>query len=224
MITLRINSAEVFKELNNTMEYATGFLEGVQRGKKQFLNALGVKAIETLKEFIDSNARVNPQTLHHVYEWYRTGSPDARLFDINYTVSNIGLSFGATFRQSDSVKAGSTVPFYDKARIMEQGIPVTIRPRKANVLAFEDDGETVFTKQPVEVANPGGAAVNRSFERVFDLFFRNYFSQAFLLSSGILARLGTPVAFKRNLAAGARLGRSKGIETGIRWIANTVVD
>lgn len=218
-----VNTSMFMKEMDNIIKYSEGFLEGVQRGKTKFLTALGVEIIELMKNFIDSSARVNPQMLHHVYEWNRTGSPDARLYDINYTISGVGLSFKSSFKQSQSIKSGSRVPFYDKARIMENGIPVTIRPRKAQVLSFEDNGEQVFTKGPIEVLNPGGDQVEGGFEKVFNQFMNQYFSQAFLRSSGIAQYLENPVVYKKNLKAGKRLGRNKGIETGYRWIVNAGV-
>ena len=159
MITT-FNSKQFKKDMNNIVNYSVGFLDGVQRGKTVFLKTLGMETVEVMKEFIDSNARVNPQMLHHIYEWNLTGSPEARLYDISYTVSNLGLSFKSSFSQSRSIKDGSRTPFYDKARIMENGIPVTIRPRVAQVLAFDDNGETVFTRGPVEVLNPGGIEVD----------------------------------------------------------------
>ncbi len=209
--------------MNNIMEYAIGFMDGVQRGKQHILRAVGIEAIELLKQFIDSNARTNPAALHHVYEWYQTGSPNARLFDLTYTISNVGLSVKSTFRQSTSIKDGSTVPFYDKARIIENGIPVVIRPRRASVLAFEQNGETVFTKNPVIVDNPGGTAAQNGFEEVFDSFFNNYFSQAFLRVSGIMDYLENPEVFKKNLNAGKRGGRSLGVATGYSWVTNVGV-
>jgi len=134
------SSAQFKKEMTNIVDYSMGFLEGIQRGKTVFLKTLGLETVELMKEFIDSNARVNPDMLHHIYEWNQTGSPSARLYDISYTTSNLGLSFRSSFRQSTSIKNGSRVPFYDKARIMEEGIPVIIRPRVAQALAFEDGG------------------------------------------------------------------------------------
>lgn len=217
------NSAQFKKEMNNIVDYSMGFLEGIQRGKTVFLKTIGVETVELMKEFIDSNARVNPDMLHHVYEWNQTGSPSARLYDISYTTSNLGLSFRSSFRQSTSIKNGSRTPFYDKARIMEEGIPVTIRPRVAQVLAFEDNGETVFTKNEVRVDNPGGTEVQGGFEKVFDMFFNRYFSQAFLRVSGIARYLENPVVYRKDMAAGKRLGRSKGLSTGYRWIANAGV-
>jgi hypothetical protein len=220
MIATKFNTAKFNKEMNNIIKYSEGFLEGIQSGKKIFLQNLGVKVIEVLKGYIDSNARVNPQALHHVYEWYQTGIGSARLFDVNYTVSNLGLSFISEFSQSSSIKSGSRVPFYDKARLMENGTPLTIKPKNSQVLAFDVDGEQVFTRNPVKVENPGGDEVAGSFERVFDSFFNQYFTQAFLRSSGILEFLGNPTVYKKDLPAGKNMGRTKGFSTGYRWIAN----
>jgi len=217
------NSNQFKKEMNNIVDYSLGFLEGIQRGKTVFLKTVGMETVELMKEFIDSNARVNPEMLHHIYEWNQTGSPSARLYDISYTTSNLGLSFRSSFSQSTSIKNGSRTPFYDKARIMEEGIPVTIRPRVAQVLAFEDDGETVFTRGPVEVANPGGTEVHGGFEKVFDMFFNRYFSQAFLRVSGVAQYLENPQLYKKNMQSGKKMGRSKGVSTGYRWIANAGV-
>jgi len=219
MITT-FNSNQFKKDMNNIVNYSIGFLEGVHRGKTVFLKTLGMETVEIMKEFIDSNARVNPEMLHHVYEWTMTGSPNARLYDISYTTSNLGLSFRSSFSQSTSIKEGSRTPFYDKARIMEYGIPVTIRPKVAQVLAFDDNGETVFTRGPVEVMNPGGTEVEGGFERVFDMFFNKYFSQAFLRTSGVARYLENPQAYKKDMPAGKRIGKSKGLSTGYRWIAN----
>ena len=157
--------------------------------------------------------------MHHVYEWYQTGSPSARLFDIDCNVTGGGISFYGKFNQSQSIKNGSKTPFYDKAEVMENGIPVRIIPVAAKALVFEDDGETVFTKKEVVVPNPGGDGVRGSFLRVFDQFFNQYFSQAFILSSGVLQDLKSISDFADNLNRGKRFGRSAGIESGRKWIA-----
>jgi hypothetical protein len=219
MITT-FNSNQFKKDMDNIVNYSIGFLDGVQKGKTVFFKNLGIDTVEVMKEFIDSNARVNPQMLNHIYEWYQNGSPDARLYDISYTVSNLGLSFKSSFSQSTSIKNGSRTPFYDKARIMEEGIPVIIRPKIAQVLAFEQGGETIFTRGPVQVMNPGGAQAEGGFEKVFDMFFNKYFSQAFLRTSGIAKYLENPQLYKKNMPAGKRMGKAKGLSTGYRWIAN----
>jgi hypothetical protein len=217
------NSKKFKKEMNNIMRYSVGFLDGVQKGKTPFLKSLGVDAVEIMKQFVDSNARVNPSMLHHIYEWNRTGSPAARLYDINFTVSNIGLSFKSSFRQSESIQDGSKTPFYDKARIIENGLSVVIKPRSSEVLAFEEDGEMVFTKKPIRVSNPGGVEAQGGFEQTMDLFFNKYFSQSFLRTSGVAQYLENPVVYKKNLRAGKARGRSKGLSTGYTWIANAGV-
>lgn len=215
---------QFMKDMNNIIDYSIGFLDGVKSGKRAFLDNIGKHTIEAMKSFIDSMARVDREMLHHVYEWNQIGSPNARLFDIDYTISNLGLSLKSTFRQSISIKEGSKEPFYNKARIMEQGIPVRIAPKTSKVLSFTDDsGDQVFTKNPVVVQNPGGDFVQGSYERAFDMFMSNFFSQSFLNSSGILDKLKDTSIYKKNLSSGARLGRSRGKEIGYRWIVNAGV-
>ncbi len=224
MFNVGLDSKSFLRDISNAVEYSLGFIEGAERGKNTFLKNFGANVADILKSYIDSNARVDPSMLQHVYEWDKSGSPDARLFDIDYFVTGAGLSVNATFRQSTSIKSGSNTPFYDKARIMEQGIPVVIRPKKADVLMFEEGDETVFTKQPVHVNEPGGANAEGGFEKTFKTFFDNYFTQAFLQSSGLIRHLESPSDFNKNFAAGTRGGRSVGISTGFRWITKAGIE
>jgi hypothetical protein len=200
-----------------------GFLDGVENGKRVFLKNLGAGTIQAMAAYVDVSAKGNPNALHHVYEWYQTGSPSARLFDIDYTVSNLGLTFNSKFRQSRTLKEDSNVPFYNKASIMENGVPVTITPKKSSVLVFEQGGETIFTKNPVTVRNPGGDYVAGSFERTIDEFILKYFKQSFLRASGIYDYIKKPVLYKKNFKAGSKIGKSKGVDTGFRWIANAKI-
>jgi hypothetical protein len=220
---ITLNTKELEKKLFNIYEYSIGFLDGVEKGKTVFLNNLGIGVIEVLKQYVDAEARSNPKALHHIYEWYQTGSPSARLYNFNYTVSNIGLSFKSTFSQSQTVSNGSNTPFYDKAKIMEEGIPVTISPKKGNKLVFEIDGETIFTEKEITVENPGGKAVQGSFQKIVDEFFNIYFKQSFLKSSGIYDYIKNPIIYKKNFTAGSKTGKSVGVETGFKWIANAKI-
>jgi len=218
MITVKLNSKKLTSDLNNIALYSLGFVDGVKKGKSVFLTNVGKFTKELLEKYIDASARSNPQILHHVYEWHKTGSPEARLYDINYTVGSAGLSFYSNFKQSTSIKNGSNVPFYNKAKIMEEGIPVTIKPVRSEVLAFEDNGEQVFTRLPVQINDPGGRQVEGSFQKTFDIFFSRYFTQAFLKASGIRDYLKNPVIYKKNLPKGKRMGKSAGVSTGYSWI------
>jgi hypothetical protein len=107
---------------------------------------------------------------------------------------------------------------------MEEGIPVLIKPKGTGALKFKEGGQEIFVRKPITVRNPGGEEVEGSYERVFDEFMRVYFTQAFLRSSGLLAYLNKPVAYKKNFLAGSRMGRSKGVDTGYKWIINAKVE
>jgi hypothetical protein len=219
MISVRFDNDKQFaREMQNLVSYSNGFLQGAEMGMPFFLATVGEKTKEILEMFVDSNARTNPESLHHVYEWYQTGSPNARLFDIDYRITSIGLTFNYTFSQSRSIKNGSNVPFYDKAKIMEESIGVTIAPKKSSVLVFEDGGKTVFTRNPIRVENPGGAATKDSFDNVFEMFFAAYFRQSFLETSGLKSQLGSVSSFSRNLTMGLKVGRGAGISAGTSWI------
>jgi hypothetical protein len=222
MLTATFDTTQFEKQMKNILGYSFGFLDGVEDGKTIFAERLAAMAIDDLKQFIDSNARVNPQALHHVYEWSKVGSPDARLFDIDYVVSNGGLTISSTFRQSLSVKEGSREPFYNKAKIMESGIPVVIKPKNAKKLAFEVDGKTVFTDGPITVSNPGGDASGQ-YQKTFDLFFSSYFSQSFLRNSGIIEYIQNAKDFESKFSQAPRGGRSLGVATGYKWIAGAGV-
>jgi hypothetical protein len=223
MIAMKFDNKAFKRDMKNIIDYSAGFTEGIQKGKTEFLKSLGFELSEIASQFIDSSARVSPDTLHHVYEWYKNGSPDARLFDINYTVSNIGLSFISSFKQSSTIKQGSKEPFRNKASIMEEGATVVIRPRNSEALRFEVDGEIVYTKKPVVVDNPGGNTQGE-FEKAFDMFFGRYFTQAFLQNSNLKQYFENPIVYKKNLGRGKRGGRSTGLSTGYRWVTNAKVD
>lgn len=218
-----VDDRQFRKDMANIIAYANGFFEGVELGRPKLLVQVGTMAIEGFKKFVDSNARVNPQALQHVYEWYKSGSPDARLFDLDYNVTSGGLTIHSSFRQSNSIKDGSNVPFYDKARIMEYGVPVTITPKRSEVLVFEENGEAVFTKNPVTVSDPGGREAQGAYEETFNIFFNQYFTQSYLRASGLLQHLSRPKAFDTNMPAGKNGGKSVGVKAGYNWISKEMI-
>lgn len=219
MLQVYMDSKQFEKEMKNIMNYSIGFLEGVQKGRTALHIALAPKIAELASQFIDVNAKMSPELLHHVYEWEKVGSPEARLFDLDYSVSNAGITFTSSLKQSTSIKNGSNVPFYNKAKIMEEGVAVTIKPKRANALRFEIDGEEVYTSKDVVVENPGGQTQGQ-FENVLNNFFGVYFRQSFLNSSGLLQYFKYPTVYKKNMASAKRGGRSLGIKTGYAWVAD----
>ena len=55
--------------------------------KIDFNRFLGGYTVAALEKYIDSRSRMNPLTLHHVYEPGRVGDEGARLFSFN-VISN----------------------------------------------------------------------------------------------------------------------------------------
>lgn len=221
---VRLNTLAFEKQLDNLVDYSLGFLDGAESGKKIFLDQLGRGTVEALRLYIDAMARSNPQSLHHVYEWSKTGNKNERLFDVKYRITNVGISIDSNFKQSRSIQNGSYEPFYNKAKIMEDGVPVIIKPKGNNALVFQDNGVTVYTKKTIVNQFPGGREVSGSYEKTFDNFITKYFAQSFLTATGLYDYLSNPQIYKKNFAAGIKAGKSVGQATGFRWITNAKVE
>jgi hypothetical protein len=141
--------------------------------------------------FIDSQARIKPRSLHHVYEWNKTGQTTSRLFKLN-RLESTGLSFKIDYEfnpsktsvPSKNRKQSSRYVFTNKASVMEKGIPIIIRPKSSERLVFEIDGQAVFMPKgkSVTVKSPGGRASTNQ----FDLAYSRYFSGP-LVSNSIKA-------------------------------------
>jgi hypothetical protein len=149
---------------------------------KQFQNAFTKIIFDQIDtdfgNYIDALARSKPKSLHHVYEWKKTGNKNARLFKLN-KISEEGLSFRVNY---DFLPSRSLVPssnsrrrhmFAEKAVVMEKGNPLVIRPKNSERLVFEVDGETVFMPKgaAVTVRRPGGSAARNQFSLAHSRFF-----------------------------------------------------
>jgi len=216
VINVRIDSLMLQKTLRNTIAYSNGFLEGVEIERINFNRILGGITAEALGEYIDQKARMNPGTLHHVYEWERVGDKSARLFKFSVNAGKTFISFDGGFLSSKSTPPGSNSIFYDKANVMENKISVIVSPKNSSVLRFEDEGEVIFTTKSIYIANPGGDAVAGSFGSVVDEFFQQYFTAS--IFEKILKDLSTPSEFAIFFPQGARSnGRSIGVAAGRRY-------
>ncbi len=153
--------------------------------------------------YMDSQARTKPRSLHHVYEWNKAGTPSSRLFKL-YTIETDGLSFRINYDFKPSV---SSVPtknkkqkkkyvFANKADVMEAGMPIVIRPRSAERLVFEMDGETVFMPKgtSVTVKKPGGAQASHQFALSYGRFFGGQLVNASIKSSGLQRIFNSKIA------------------------------
>lgn len=143
--------------------------------------------------YIDALARTRPKSLHHVYEWKKVGNANARLFKTNL-ISQDGLSFKISydFKSSTSLVPSSSKKskrrhvFANKAKIMEDGKPLTIFPKHAERLVFDLDGLTVFMPkgQPVTVKRPGGSASTNQFRIAHGRFFSGQLVNTSIKKSG----------------------------------------
>ena len=144
-------------------------------------------------EYIDTNARVRPRSLHHVYEWNKTGIKEARLFKLNKLDTN-GLSFQISYEfklSKTSVpiknkKQKKKYIFATKASIMEAGIPLVIHPKGSERLVFELDGIPIFMPKgaSVTVRRPGGASSTHQFSLAYGRFFGGQLVNNSIKSSG----------------------------------------
>ena len=161
-------------------------------------------------EYIDALARTRPKSLHHVYEWKRTGNKSARLFKLSI-LSQSGLSFkvGHSFLPSKSFVPSSKFSkrrhvFIDKASVMEKGEPLIVSPRYASRLVFESNGMTVFMPEgkPVRIARPGGAAARNQFYLAHARFFNGQ------LVNNSIKRSGFQSLFNAGMAKALRIPTS----------------
>lgn len=180
MISVKYETKSLNKALKNTLGYSRGFLKGVDMERPTFMNFLGGFVEEALKKYIDARARSNPYALHHVYEPGKVGNSGSRLFKFDTIVTQKYIRFQGSFLPSTGQPLSGGDPFVDKANIMENGISITIAPKNSDVLAFEVDGETVFTRNAIVIEHPGGDAVAGSFGEVVDQFFSQYMTNALL--------------------------------------------
>lgn len=183
---------------------------------------LGDYTVESLNKYIDSQARVNSESLHHVYEWNAVGSPDARLFKIQSFPSNNVILFEGNFLPSQSISETSNEPFVDKANVMENSISIVVEPKNSDVLSFSDAGEVVFTTKAIYIDSPGGDAVAGSFGKVVEDFFDNYFTNALL--QPMINKMKNATEYVNYFNSGVKLGSSVGFRAGKKYITNVGVD
>jgi hypothetical protein len=216
MISTKINTIKLNEILNNAVKYSDGFIEGIEMEKIEFHRILGGYTVEALNKYIDAKARMSPQTLHHVYEWDAVGQESSRLFNFNVTPTKSNIIIKGKFLPSKTISRNSHIPFPDKANMMENSIEIIIKPKNSDVLAFENEGEMVFTRNTIYIDHPGGDQVAGSFGKTVDDFFNNYFKNSLLKE--FLNQLSTVKQFSEDFAAGTKGGKSVGVKSGRKYL------
>lgn len=215
MLTVNINDLDLKMVMKNTVDYSYGFLEGIDIERIQYNRFLGGFTVEALGKYIDARARMNERSLHHVYEWDKVGNENGRLFKFDVNANKYTINISGEFLPSKTKRAKSSEPFVNKASVMESGISVVIEPKKSEVLAFEDDGELVFTTKAIYVDHPGGDEVSGSFGRVVDDFFNVYYTNYIL--NALMADLQTAKEFIRYFNRNST--RMMGIKAGREYLS-----
>ena len=206
-------------DFDNTMRAALGYSEGFVRGLNQYEAYFNAQLAEIITQafyqYVDSVARLEPDRLHHVYEWGQAGMDSARLFRIESFTGRQSIRFVTEFQQSTSVSPTGNEPFVDKASIMEEGISITITPNDGGVLAFEgDDGDMVFTPNEVVIDDPGGPGVKGQFYMVVREFFDAYLSKGMLRQ--FILEMETPTEFTQGWGKG--MNPSTGMRSARRYL------
>jgi hypothetical protein len=166
---MAVDTGKMAEKIVATAQYHTGTLSELHNTPTN-KNLIIRNALEMVGEYfgfyMDNIARRDSASFHHVYEKDKTGQRNARLFYYTISGSAGAPSIQYSFRDATAPENSGQV-FRKKAFIMEEGNPVTIRPRSGKFLVFDVDGEKVFTKQSY-VPNPGGIQVSGSFQRAFE--------------------------------------------------------
>jgi len=222
MIHVRLDSKEINRRLNNAVSFSYGFLDGIDMEQIYFNQVLAEHTVDILNKYIDSEARMNPKSLHHVYEWGQTGDSMSRLFFIKAKASKRVIHLYGNFLPSKSISPTSKEPFKDKANVMENSIDIVIKPKNSDFLVFEVEDETVFTRNAIHIDNPGGDEVAGSFGKVVDDFFLTYFTNS--MFTPLIEKLTNPLEFSKNFPAGVKSGgRSLGTASGRKYFRSAGV-
>lgn len=225
-ISVKFDSAKLTKTINNVIKYSDGFLTETKQSKNKIAMRMANTSVNAFYQYLDGVARMHPGMLHHIYEWGQVGNPFARLVELNVKAGQGGITVGANFLESvTSPKSGSD-PFYNKAEVMEDGEPITIQEKDAEVLFFEIDGQEFFRKGPIIIDNPGGAEVRGSFVRTFNEFYNSYFSQVYLRSIKFYEHFQNPKPYAKNFSSAIKTSNAKGAgkAAAMQWINNTPGD
>lgn len=134
---------------------------------KRVTNAGAQIISKYFENYVDAVARIDSYRYHHIYEFDKVGDKSSRLF--KSTIKN-GTIIYSLLPATQPNRNGAF--FQQKAFVMESGTPVVVQPTSANILAFEVDGEMVFTNRSV-INQPGGPYVMNSFKGIFDEFFKS---------------------------------------------------
>jgi len=221
-IKIKFNGKNFIDTIKNVTNYSQGFIDEVKRNQNKITEKISATSIVTFYNYLDGLARSHPGMLHHVYEWGQVGDPFGRLYELSFSLQGKSAVVKADFLESDIPSPTSKEPFYDKAYIMEEGIPVIVSEKDAQILFFEIDGEEFFRHGPIYIANPGGSATRGSFIRAFNEFYNIYFTKQYLNSIRFYDHFKGSKEYEKNIKSASRSKNSMSIgkAAALSWINN----
>ena len=218
-IKIKIDAKEFQTVMQNVIDYTNGFVKETEARTDYIASKLGKASVAESYKYLDSFAAVNPELLHHIYEWGQTGNSAQRLYELKSQVSKSSALIVADFLESYSISDTSKEPLIDKARIMEEGIPLVIDNVNANALFFEVGGQEIFAVGPIYIPNPGGGQTRGQFKLQFEEFYNSYFTQVYLRAIKFYDHFKNPKAYYDGFNAGSRAGgKSAGKASALKWI------
>lgn len=210
----------LYYELNVAEEVLTG------NAMQQWLKGAAKRTEKDFGLWLDERAKSNPAELQHVYDFYGPdgkagiGMPSFRLFKLKTIPTD--NSFKMTYQflpsrypapihprllvpgPSGKVVTRSSI-FRQKAKVIESGLPVIIRPKGDNWLAVPIRGNRfrgrqnrrdmvdgyglAFSRGPIIVNEPGGPLSTGGFGRNFRVYFRSGIATKRLKYSGYMDRV-----------------------------------
>lgn len=219
MYSIKLDARKLNKMLDNLVDYSNGFIKETKAREPYVASKLGQSSINAFYEYLDALARTNPGMLHHVYEWGQVGNPSARIYELKKHLGGDKVEIGAEFLESSSSPDENSEPFYNKATIMEEGIPITIQETQAQAMFFESNGQEFFRVGPITIENPGGEGVRGSFVQAFEEFYNVYFDQMYLKAIRFYDHFSNPMEYEKNFVAGVNGGGAGlGRKTALSWI------
>ena len=151
--------------------------------------------------YVDAKARIKPKSLHHVYEWEKTGNSAARLFNLKLIkTETLSFKLDYEFKPSRTYAGNSNskkkYKFPNKAFIMENSIPVTISPRSSKRLVFKIDDISIFMPEgaSVTIKSPGGKAARNQFTLSYSHFFSGPLAGQAIRKSGFVKLFGSSMS------------------------------
>lgn len=222
MYSIKFDGKEAMNMLNNLVDYSNGFIKETKAQQKTVTSRLAETSINAFYDYLDTLARTNPGMLHHVYEWGAVGNPEARLVELKKRLTANLANIDSEFISSSSIPESGTEPFYEKATIMEEGIPITVQAVQAQAMFIQYQGEEFFRTGPIVIENPGGESVRGSFVRAFEDFYNNYFDQVYLKSIRYYEHFKNPKGFSSNFGSAVKSSNAAGIgrTTALKWVLN----